>query len=523
LKHIHATLPASVLIPDETLAPLLPMIRRMLDKSPQGRPPLDELIQALDSYVDEHLQSATSAPILRRKSRSIRASAIKELVTSSESLFSRFHSWRGVLAGILSIAAVAALYYSIRFGKPGNDKLIALLEAQLRQQIASGSLDEAVRSLALLEAEPKGSEAVIPHRGPLAEALSAKARSQASAGLASPAMMLYELALKIEPANATAAAGFAMLKSVEDTRRAVEARHTALRARSRELLGLIGPGSGTDELSDILGQLRQESLASEASSIESGWIETFRSAGDSLLTTDPARALTYFRELESRFPPTPDLSARIASAQQRIEEEKARLAKSQETASLIKQLDDALAVFAASTDPAPFTALCDKLASAGESASADDYRRLASEKLFKEADERLASRDKTGAVTVMKQASTIFADLPGLQEKLRLAEAGIIADKAAAEKEIKRASREKELLTDLEKLVPPASPEPLLSGITEFEKTFDAASIAAGLRSTLQNRYLAAAAASRDHEPEKAILMFQQSLRIGSASPDIDI
>jgi len=523
LKHIHATLPATALIPDETIAPLLPMIRRMLDKSPQGRPSLDELLRTLDAYVDERLPSSATAPITRRKSRNTQTSTLQELVSSSESSFTRLFPWRWIFAGTLSLAAAAALYYGLNFGNPGNDKLIALLETQLRQQIVSDSLDEAVRSLALLEAEPKGPQAAAPYRSPLAEALSAKARTQASEGQASPAMMLYELALRVEPANATAAAGFAILKSAEDTRQATEARRTALLARTRGLLGLIGPGSGTDELFGLLDQLRREELASEAARAESDWIDAFRSSGDSLMKTDPARALTYFSELERRFPASPDISERVASAHQRIEEEKARLAKSQETAGLIKQLDESFAILAADSEPTPYVALCDRLASAGESATADNYRRNAAEKLFKVAGTKLASQDKAGAVAVMNLASRICADLPGLQEEFRRTEAEILADKAAAERAIRRATREKELVANIGKVVPPESPEMLLSAITEFEKVYDAASAAAEMRSSLQARYLAAATAARDREPEKAIVLFRQCRDIGPAPADIDI
>jgi len=518
MKHVHATLPAGVLIPDESFAPILPLVRKMLDKSPAARPRLDELIQALDTYIEAHLATNQALPT-RRKSHSLRTSGLQELLSGAEgttagSFLKRRSTWLG--AG--GIAVAAALAYTFFLGRPDNTKLLTLLKAQLEQQIAAGQLQEAVRTLADLESEPGGSEAIAPFRGRLAELLSEKARASAAAGNASPALGLYDLARQIDPGNATAAGGFASVKASIEAMIAAEANRTRLLKRSRELLPLILPGSGTEELAGLLGGLRQEGMATEASSIESVWIDTFLSSGDAALASDPTRALEFFDEIRKRFSATEGIDDRITAARKQQEEEQARLRKSHETAELVARLDEASRAFTPESDPAAFVAMCDKLAQMGEKATADTYRRAAAARLFETAESFLASGKKPEAVQAMKRASGIFSDLPGLADRLRQAEDLITAERTAAERAAALEKRIADISTDIHSIRPPAPVDVLLSQIGEVETTFAAASAATELRRTIFDRYLSAARGVRDTDPDTALAILAECGKTGMSA-----
>ncbi len=516
MKHVHATLPAGVLIPDESFAPLLPLVRKMLDKSPAARPRLDELIHALDAYVEANLDSSQALPATRRKSRSMRTSGLQELLSGAEnaeggSFLKRRSTWLG--AG--GIAVAAALSYAFFLGRPDNTKLLSLLKAQLEQQLAAGQLQEAVRTLTDLESEPGGTEAVAPFRGRLAELLSEKARASVAAGNASPALSLYDLARQIDPGNATAAGGFARVKASIDAMIAAEANRARLLKRSRELLPLILPGSGTEELAGLLGGLRQEGLATEATSIESAWTESFLSSGDAALASDPTRALEFFDEIRKRFSSTTGIDERIAAARKRQEEEQARLRKSRETADLVARLDQASRAFTPESDPTAFLALCDALAQMGERATADRYRRAAAARLFEAAEAFLASGKKSEAVQAMKRAAGIFSDLPGLGDRLRQTEDLIASEIAAAERAAALGKRLSDISAEIQSLRPPAPVDALLTEIGEVETTFAAASDAAGLRRMIFDRYLSAARGARDTAPDTALAILAECGKTG--------
>ncbi|HEY9069015.1 MAG TPA: protein kinase, partial [Candidatus Ozemobacteraceae bacterium] len=514
MKHVNETLPAIAMIPDETLTPLFPLIRRMLDKAPEARPTAQELIEALDRYIDEHLAPARTAPVTRKKSRSLRTSGLRELVDSADSgTGSPF--WRRLLAFGGSAALVAALWYGATQLRPDNTKLITVLEAQLRQQIAAGSLDEAVRTLALLEAEPEGRKIATPWRSPLAEALSAKARGLHPVDQASPALYLYDLALNIDPTNATAAAAQAVIKIDLAARQAAEEARRRLLEQARDLADHAAPGSDTAELDRLFERMRAEGLGSDAAALDSLVETRFLQSGDAALASDPTQALRYFEALRLRSPELPGLNDRIASAGTLIEQEKARLARSQETADLVARLDAELAAFSATTDPAPYLGLCDGLARIGEQAAATRYRRDAAARLDTAAEAALSAGNGSEAVSLMKRAAAIYADLPGLSERLRRTEQRLAEERAAAEREARRQATLAEVSALVGQLTPLSPPEAVLGRLSSHESEFGVSSATEGLRRTIFDLYLTTARRVRDTDPAQALELLRKAGQTG--------
>ncbi|MBF0407089.1 MAG: protein kinase [Candidatus Riflebacteria bacterium] len=68
MKHVQATLPMVALPDNEIIAGLIPLVKRMLDKDPEARPTIQELISALDSIaVNDAVDSDTTKSMRRRK------------------------------------------------------------------------------------------------------------------------------------------------------------------------------------------------------------------------------------------------------------------------------------------------------------------------------------------------------------------------------------------------------------------------------------------------------------------------
>ncbi|HOY68669.1 MAG TPA: protein kinase [Candidatus Ozemobacteraceae bacterium] len=514
MKHVNETLPAIAIIPDEALAPLFPLIRRMLDKAPEARPTAPELIEALDRYIDEHLASTPAAPATRKKSRSLRTSGLRELIDSAGSETGS-PLWRRLVAFGGGAALVAALWYGATLLGPDNTKLITVLETQLRQQIAAGNLDEAVRTLAMLEAEPEGRTAAAPWRSPLAEALSAKARVLNPVEQASPALYLYDLALSVDPTNATAAAAQAVIKTDLAARLARERARQRLLEEARALAGHAAPGSDTVELDLLLERLRAEGLGSDAAALDTLVETRFLRSGEAALASDPAQALAYFEALRLRSPELPGLAERIASAGTLIEEEKARLARSREAAELVARLDTELAGFSPTTDPATYLGLCDSLARIGEQGAAIRYRRDAAARLDRAAETALAAGNGSEAVALMKRAAAIHADLPGLNERLRRTEQRIAEERAAAEREARRQASLGDVTAFIGRLAPASAPEPVLDRIAAHESEFGISTATGQLRRSVFDLYLTTSRSVRDADPVQALELLRKAGRTG--------
>lgn len=513
MKHIHATLPSTMLIPDETFAPLLPLIRRMLDKSPAARPSLDELLRVLDTHIEEHIQATEALPASRRKSRSLRASGLRELVTAAGDLPSGAHfGLRSVIVGAGGIAVAAALAYTFLIGKPDNRNMITLLRAQLEHQLSDKSLDDALRTLNKLKEEPGGAEVAASFSAQLAEELASKARSITAEDQASSALSLYGIAREIDPMNATATVGYETVKAELEERFAAEARRGEILNRAREFEPIVMPGSGTTELVNLLAELRKEGLASEAENIELSWVSRFKKSGDDFKDADPTRAIEFYMEISSI---TPEIDERIAYARKRQEEAQARLAKDAATSRLTASLKKAFETFDADTDPASIIALCDNLAAMGEKVAADDFRRTAAFVLFDKAAALLGEGKKTQAVEVMKRATSIFAELPGLSERLRLTEESIAAEIEAARRDAELRKKLNEISEETGKIVPPAPLDDLLSRMKSFETEFSVSTDTAVMRRTVFDRYLSSARQLRETEPGKALDILAECRKIG--------
>jgi len=85
MKHINATLPGQTTIPNEAIATLLPLVKRLLDKNPTKRPDIDEILEILEEFVEKTPKNKSADPSQYRKIKGGRQSIIKELIDTSSS------------------------------------------------------------------------------------------------------------------------------------------------------------------------------------------------------------------------------------------------------------------------------------------------------------------------------------------------------------------------------------------------------------------------------------------------------
>ncbi|RCK80399.1 MAG: Serine/threonine-protein kinase PknA [Candidatus Ozemobacter sibiricus] len=446
-KHIEATLPAQVLIPDPVIAPLLPLVRRMLDKNPEARPTPEELIAALEEFQLSHPAAAAGEEAGPRKiAKSRRTAPLRTLLDDRPAS----RSWLIGLAlvGALGLGVGAWVYLRPASPPPPLPRpadavalTVPALEAEIRRAIALNDFETAARHLFSLEQATRGGPLAQAFRPVISAEFERRATRAREAGQATQALLLFEEAVRIDPANASAALTLLAYRADLQKEAAQRQRQDALRQRAAALLAGLAPGSGSAELADLLGEMAQAGLASEAAWTQTTWIDRFQRDADALVQTDPERALAFYRDLRTHFPTTPGLDDRIRQA----EATRARLAsdaaaaaqqaaqQAAQAAALRTLLEEAERVAAAltpATDPRPVLALADRLTAAGQAERAAALRTRLVDLWLTEAD-RLAPADASGALALLERG---LAALPGeprlLERQAAIQEA---ARRAAAE------------------------------------------------------------------------------------------
>ncbi|MBI3040035.1 protein kinase, partial [bacterium] len=153
MKHVNETLPMKALSKDDPFLPLLPIVKRMLNKEPSDRPTVEDLIKAFDNFVEEHFPSIEKEPVAtsRRKSRRLKISGMYE---SSVKEFPSI--WDNLPLGVFSLLAICGILAGAwLYFKPGSYDQKKLYVDAIQASMKKGNFDDAARNLELLEKEPE--------------------------------------------------------------------------------------------------------------------------------------------------------------------------------------------------------------------------------------------------------------------------------------------------------------------------------------------------------------------------------
>ncbi|NLI75561.1 MAG: serine/threonine protein kinase, partial [Candidatus Riflebacteria bacterium] len=375
--HIESTLPAQVLIPDQAVAPLLPLIRRMLDKNPEARPRPDEVIDALEAFLENQpAEEAAEESGRRKSSKSRRTAPLRTLFDDEAAAGARRNRLLAGGAALAVLLVAGFLWFRSPAPptppRPGPTLLtIPALEAEIRRAVALGEFEEAARHLVSLEYATSGGPLAQAFRPVISGEFERRAREARRTGQATQALLLFEEAVRVNPVNASAALDLLAYRTELQAEAARRAAEQALRQRADALLAALAPGSGTAELAATLQEMKAAGLATAAAQAQTAWIERFQREAAAALPTDPARALAWLHDLQRQFPATPGLADRVKEAEAARDRiaadasETARLAAlAAATQALADEAGRAVAAFTPAADPTPVLALCDRLAAA---------------------------------------------------------------------------------------------------------------------------------------------------------------
>lgn len=506
MKHVQATLPMVALPKAELFLPLVPLVRKMLDKDPKARPTLDELIETLEAFVTQTAGEAASESSGKRRRDSLRRSNVKTLFDVPEAA----SGWGKKFVAVALFLALAAggWWFSARPGA-STDQQSLVLSKKITESIRVGNLDQAASDVQALAGRPETALVAQTFKVTLSVEFERRARIALADGQASQARELLEKALTNDPENASAAQELADLKNVDLQRSKLEEKRNKRMTTARLLLEHLAPASGTDELAALLEECRNDEQASFAAEIWGSWIEKFRKDGEAALAKDPSLSLKYFEELQNRLGEAPELDSAIALARTKVAEQEKLLGENRDLASASAEIEGHIARFTGDADPTALVELVNRYSAVAGTTPADRFRQEISAKIASEA-EKLATRDRAGGLALYKRASGIFPELPGIKDRIRLTEEALDAEKSAVE----RADRERAFLASLDerlaKVRPGDDPIPLLADLARLSSEFGKVEFASSRRNALFEAYHAPALELRKTDPLTGLKLLGQ-------------
>ncbi|MFZ5951190.1 MAG: right-handed parallel beta-helix repeat-containing protein, partial [Candidatus Rifleibacteriota bacterium] len=511
LKHIEATLPAQVAIPDMSLVKIIGLVRKMLDKLPDARPDIEQIIIALEEYIDEHLPEEPEARNSGRRSSRRSASSISGLVQSA----STGNETRKkttliiILIAILLGTGTAAWKFELFKGKTRID-----FQKEINFSINSADFNRARQLLMEYEATEEGKSQASYLKVELSKAMILKAEESAIALDYQKAINLYAQAIVLDPANPKAALNLSKLQQNFQRAEELKQRVEELKSRATTLLAGIEPASGTTELYECIKELSENGLATQAADISARWQTKFIAAASPLINGQPEKALQYLDELQKFFPEFKEVDELAAQARKKSDSLKDELANADRLNSLKTALNAAIDDYTLAQNRELIIKQIEKVAELGEQKEAAALKQKLAGKIAMEA-EKLIVNDPRQALRLLENASQIFPDLEGLATKIQLASESLATIQSSEEMKIARENLIKEIENQIETITPPADITTILTKLEELSVHGRSARRVNSLKDKLFEKYFSAVALEIDRSPEtaKQILAYCEKLR----------
>lgn len=513
LKHIEATLPAQAAIPDMSLVKIISLTRRMLDKDPNSRPEMPEIIDILSDFLEEHMPDAAPGRTSSgRRSEKRSASSISGLVQAAEAGENRKKKHTALVLIIIALllATGTVLWKSQLFTKTPKINY----EAEISQRISAADFNNARALLNDFETGGTDPAKVSALKVELSRAMIKKAEENAASLDYKSAINLYAQAIVLDPANPQAALNLSRLQQDFQKVEQQKIRIDELKNRATALLQVIGPASGTAELADCLKELNESGLATFTNDITARWQTKFISAGSPLIQSQPEAALQYFEDLQRFFPEFKEVGELAASAKAKSEELKNELANADRLNSLKSALEAAIANYTTATNQELMVKQIEKVSELGEKALAEDLKKRLAGKIAQEAEKMIVNNPQR-AIVLLKNAQAIAPDLEGLETRLQLASDSLATLQSTEEKKIERDNLIKEISEEIDRLIPPADIAAVIDKIAQLEKYPRSGRRIDNLKDKLFEKYFAAVTPEIEKSPETArkILAYCEQLR----------
>ncbi len=362
VQHIQATLPQVAIDPHDPLLPLVPLVRRMLDKEPANRPDLHELIAALRSLLGQTTAGA------RLPSNSPSHAANESALSSAEKL--------SAIAFLLFVIVLTIFGLYDRYNPPPVSVITP------PQALATGST-----SMPLSATAPT-SIAVEP---PVAT-------SAASSPVASD-----EIDIIIPASEPTSASPTA------ETEPAAKAL-----AEAEELMLRFAPGLSTKPVLEQIDRVGRLSDRETADRLRSKFATLLVSTGDAFAESDPASQLRYLRVADD-IASLPGLAKRISEIEKQLNEASSPSRQRQELETRIREsLGSTLPLANPQTVLDDITALA---SFTGDTLKADEQKIKLVGKLMNDAFER-ADSNPAAALSMLRFAVRLAPENDDLKQSI---------------------------------------------------------------------------------------------------------
>jgi len=506
LKHIEGTLPAQAAIPDVTLVPIIGLVRRMLDKDPNARPDTATIIDTLEAYLLEHApQSAARFSTGRRSTSKSGASSLSGLVHEAEQVKNPL---RRFLVPAIATALIGSGIVFWSYGPSGRRNLVQQRNA-INELIKNNRLRDAQRELEELAKTPEGREISRTLRVALSKAMLDAVSEYERKQDFQRAINLCGQAISLDPGNPRGALTLARLQQEKEKYDRLQNKIESLNKQAIALLEMIEPASGTKELYEVMRELEAAGMATNSHEIASAWKSRFSNQGESLLETNPQKAIAYFNDLLKYFPEDEQnktLVDRAASQAVLLEEQ---LAQATMLNTLKTALTSAVANFAPGQKPDLILQQTRKLEELGDAASAEVFRRDLAGKIAAEG-ENLIINDPQKAIELFNTVKTISSDVPGIDTKIQLAEESLKTIASAAELKKEREDLALQIDRTIKSLKPPAVVDSALESLDRLESLPGGVETSRQLRESLYQKYFRFVSDNLEKSPETA----EQGLKI---------
>ncbi|GAB4276487.1 MAG: hypothetical protein Kow0029_18500 [Candidatus Rifleibacteriota bacterium] len=516
LKHIEATLPAQAAIPDMSLIKIISLTRKMLNKDPEARPDLDEIIETLEAYIEEHLPDALSDR--RSDQRSLKRSSriVSELIQQDKKT-GRNSKRVALFAFLLLIAAAGIIIYKSEILK---SPIVKDYEKEINDKIAAGDFTAAKNLLNDFQETETGKARSSFLKLALSRAMISKADDYARDHEYQQAINLYAQAIVLDPANPQAALNLSRLQQEMQEAEQLKAQIETLQGKAKELLSLIGPASGTDELNACLTELKNLGQASFSAEIEARWQTTFIASASPYISNQPEKALQYLQDLQKFFPNFEGIKELSDKAVQRSEELKKELANADKLNSLLSAISAAIDNYTSTQNTDFLVKQISKVEELGNKTEADNLRKKLAVKILEEADKFIVN-DPEKAIMLLNSAERTFPDLEGVQTRMQLASESLATLKSSEEMRLEREALIKEISAEIESINPPDDIASITAKLARLEKYDQGTERARKLKRKLFEKYFTAISSELEKSPDTARKILNYCFKLNPNAPGL--
>lgn len=441
LKHIEATLPVQAAIPDLSLVPILGLVRRMLDKSPDARPDPDEIIETLEEYLLEHMPEAAPRSVTGRRTASSSRSSSLSGLHHVQPQKSRLKP--AIIVAALVIIAFVAIWQSGIFQTPDYDAMYR----QAREQIDGGNFDQAIETFRGFPDTTDGRDQKAALEEHLAQTMINMADKAEEEKDLEQAIELYAKSVALDPSNPRTARTLARLQNEHQRNVQRQNKLDELNSRALALLTSLEPDSGPKELDEIMKELIELDMGTDAEEIAQTWQASFINRGEAVINTNPQTSLAFFNNLKEYFPKLDGIDELIARADTQYELLKDQLAQTTMVTSVKEAVEAAIANYAPGQKHDFVLKQLERLRELEETAMATELGSRLASKMVAEADKLIASKPSQ-AIAILLAAQPISPETPAIEIKLKLAHESL---KALKDSEEEKAEKERARLEALKK------------------------------------------------------------------------